>query len=416
MIKLIKYYYPDTTTGGGDGDGKTIKIKDSRKNDAVTGKPVADTDRKSVEASVPLMQKIITSAKSNGVDPYNALAVALQETNMGGSFKGMGSTADNPFMLTHNYDKNGKWTNYAPDWVNKDNIDASMKLMKQKMDAAQKSGKNTDEDVIQSWNGYGKLGTHMDETQGIKSWYGIPVDKAHNIDMNTNPVYGKRVTDLRDNILKQNPDIVKMVGDATAKPQTNSWNTGLQSANMLDNKNVNYVNSPAITGGEDPKDTAPKAPANYKPLTVGERTQWNGFLDYLDKNKMGGNPALDKRDQTLGLNYFNKYKAANPNFTLTPDDVQRVQYEQYMLRKGDSFPTMKPEELQFIRNGLTPAYLNRGISPADNWLGSLTSKEYYPSSIRLEANGNRNFGNDIESYVRSLNDPSIAAKFPITPK
>lgn len=414
LIKLL--YYPDTTTGGGDGDGsKTIKIKDSRKVDAVTGKAVADSDRKNVEAGVPLMQHIIQSAKANGIDPYTALAIAHQETNLGTDFKG--AAKDNPMQLTHYYDKNGKMTNVGADWNTTDNVDASMKILKEKLALAGKLGKTNDADVIQSWNGYGKLGTTMDGTQGIKSWYGIPVDKAHNIDMNQNPVYGKRIIDIRDNILKNNPDIQKLVN--TTNPQTpaqKAWNTGLQSANMLDNKNVNYANSPAITGGEDPKDVAPTAPKGYTPLSVKQRGDWNNFLDYLDKNKMGGNPALDQRNQTLGLTYLNKYKAANPDFSITAEDIPKIQYEQYMLRKGTSFPTLKPEELNYLRNGLGQAYLNKNLSPVDSWLGSLTSKEYYPQGMHEEATGNRNFGVSIEDYVHSLNDPKISANYPLIAK
>jgi hypothetical protein len=423
MKLLIKYYIPDPPTGGGD-DGKTIKIKDGRKTDAITGKPVLDTNNLSHDADVPMMQKIILSAKKNGVDPYTALAIAHQETGLASE----GDSEGNPFHLLD--DKPA------------DLVDSGMKTIKQKLQYAQSLGKKSEADQIQAFNGYGKVGQNTEGKQS--SMYGVDVTKTP-IDMNKTPLYGKRIIDIRDNILKTNPDVVNLVNNTKGEyipnttpstggrvgmqvqrftePMTNTqtgtqknWNTGLQSANMLDNKNVNYANSPAVTGGDDPKTDAPKAPSNYKPLSVDERTQWNGFLDYLDKNKMGGNAALDKRDQSLGLNYFNKYKAANPNFTLNPDDVQRVQYDQYLLRKGDNFPTMKPEELAFVRNGLNPAYMKRDISQPDNWLGSLTSKEYYPQSMRLKPNGNVNFGTDIESYVKSLNNPDLEKNFPLIPK
>lgn len=395
MIKLIKYYIPDPPTGGGD-DGKTIKIKDGRKTDAITGKPVLDTNNLSHDADVPMMQKIILAAKKNGVDPYTALAIAHQETGLASE----GDSEGNPFHLLDN----------KPD----DLVDSGVKTLKQKLQYAQSLGKKSEADQLQSFNGYGKVGANTEGKQ--KSMYGVDVTQ-NPIDMNKTPLYGKRIIDIRDNILKTNPDVQKLVNNTNPSPTTAQlWNTGLQSANMLDNKNVNYANSPAITGGEDPKTDAPLAPKNYKPLSVDERTQWNGFLDYLDKNKMGGNAALDKRDQSLGMNYFNKYKSANPNFTLTPDDIQRVQYDQYLLRKGDTFPTMKPEELAFVRNGLNPAYMKRDISQPDNWLGSLTSKEYYPQSQREKVNGNVNFGTDIESYVKSLNNPDLEKKFPLVPK
>jgi hypothetical protein len=168
-------------------------------------------------------------------------------------------------------------------------------------------------------------------------------------------------------------------------------------------------------GGGDPNKLPPPTPPGYTPLSVEQRAQWNGFLDYLDKQKLGGNPVLDKRDQTLGLQQMAAYKKANPNFSITPQMIGSIQYEQQMLRKGDSFPGLKPEELAYMRKGLSPAYMARPISDVDNWLGSYTSKEYYPTSTRADNQGNKwNFGNDFESYVRSLSDPSLAEKYKVS--
>ena len=100
-----------------------------------------------------------------------------------------------------------------------------------------------------------------------------------------------------------------------------------------------------------------------------------------------------------------------------PDDVQRIQYDQYLLRKGDTYPTMKPEELQFVRNGLAPAYMARQVSPVDNWLGSITSKSYYPQAQRLKPNGNVNFGIYIDSLCSFFKLPRyLEKKFPINCK
>src|SRR5882672_10358025 len=95
----------------------------------------------------------------------------------------------------------------------------------------------------------------------------------------------------------------------------------------------------------DPDKPAP--PNGYKPLSVQQRKDWNDFLDYMDKSGVGGKPELDKRDQTLGLQYLDKYRQMNPKTTVTKDIIPSVQYEQYLLRKGDEFPGMKPEELAY---------------------------------------------------------------------
>lgn len=166
-------------------------------------------------------------------------------------------------------------------------------------------------------------------------------------------------------------------------------------------------------GGEEPgKKVIP--PKDYAPVSVIQRKNWNDFLDYLQAQGVGGSTDLDKRDQTIGLQYLNKYNKENPDKAIDPKMIPNVQYEQYMLRKGDAFPGLKPEELNYIRKGLNPAYLTRPISDVDSWLGSLTSREYYPTSRRGTNMGDSyDFGVDIESYVRSLGDKTLSEKYKV---
>jgi hypothetical protein len=167
-------------------------------------------------------------------------------------------------------------------------------------------------------------------------------------------------------------------------------------------------------GGGDPNKLPPPTPPGYTPLSTQQRADWNNFLDYLDKQKLGGNPILDKRDQTLGLQQMAAYKKANPNFSITPAMIPNIQYEQYMLRRGNSFPGMSSSDLNYIRKGMTPAYMTRPISDVDSWLGSYTSKEYYPTAYRSDNQGNKwDFGVNVEDYAKSLIDPSLAEKYKV---
>src|ERR1700744_6637484 len=153
--------------------------------------------------------------------------------------------------------------------------------------------------------------------------------------------------------------------------------------------------SPDDSGGGDATSKKVDPPKGYKPLSVVDRKNWNDFLDYLQKEGVGGNTDLDKRDQTIGIQYLAKYNKENPDKAIDPKQIVNIQYEQYMLRKGDSFPGLKPEELNYIRKGLNPAYLSRPISDTDSWLGSLTSREYYPTSHRGTNTGDSyDFGTD----------------------
>lgn len=165
---------------------------------------------------------------------------------------------------------------------------------------------------------------------------------------------------------------------------------------------------PATAG--DP--VKPNAPANYKPLSAQQRKDWNDFLDFMEKEGVGGKPELDKRDQSLGLQYLDKYRGMNPKTSVTKDMIPSVQYEQYLLRKGDEFPGLKPEELAYMRKALPPAYMNRAASNVDSWLGSLTSRSFYPTATRATNQGAKyNFGVNFEDYIRSVNDPVLQEKY-----
>jgi hypothetical protein len=175
---------------------------------------------------------------------------------------------------------------------------------------------------------------------------------------------------------------------------------------------------PDDSGGGDPPTTpttktpAPSPPTGYAPLKPEQRQQWNDFLDYVDKQGLSGSTKLDARDQSLGLGLMAKYKKANPDFSITPEDLPKIQYDQYLLRKGDSYPTLSPQALSYVRNGLNPAYMARAVSPVDGWLGSLTSKLYYPTATRADNHGNKyDFHTDFEAYTNSLNNPDLQQKY-----
>jgi hypothetical protein len=184
-------------------DYGVIPVKDTRENDSVTNMPVSDNNRLHANIDTDSAKEIVSKAKKHGVDPYTALAVAYQETGYSNEY------GDNPFfVLVKNPDELTKFQ--------KDPVDYSMQLMSDKNKYAKKLGKKSDEDIIQAWNGYGKVGGNNDlSISPIKKMYGVDVSK-NPIDMNKNPVYGKRVIDIRDNILKKNPDIVKLVNETTS--------------------------------------------------------------------------------------------------------------------------------------------------------------------------------------------------------
>lgn len=176
-----------------------IKVEDIRKIDATSGLPVTDTNNLTALADPEIIKKIVASAKKRNIDPYTALAMANQETGFGME------KPENPFVI------NAK---SYPDKQSGDMIENAMDVLKEKLDYAKKLGKKDEAEIIQAWNGYGKIGKNFykdhPDVPRIKSFYGVDVTNQ-DIDMNKNPVYGKRILDIRENIIKKHPEIVKLV-------------------------------------------------------------------------------------------------------------------------------------------------------------------------------------------------------------
>lgn len=221
----------EDSEGGGE---PPLIIKDIRKRDAASGVPITDKNRKDATVNPVLARRIVREAKFQGVDPYTALAVAYQETNLG--VRDM----DDSFHVLD------------PDFtdLNDDFIHTGVKALKNKMKYGKDLGKKDEASILQAFNGYGKIGNKTEGNQ--TKFYGIDVSKSP-LDLSKNPVYGKRIIDLRDNILKAHPEIVKLVDSEQ---------------------------------GNDPSLSAPyKKPDAYKQLSIKQRSDWNDFLDYVNKQK-----------------------------------------------------------------------------------------------------------------------------------
>lgn len=161
-----------------------IKVRDKRKTDVLTGLPIDSGNRKHAEIPLDYVEMTVSEAKKRGVDPGTALAIGLQESGYKKEW------LSNPFQM-------GKYDQF------KNIIEQSVQFMAKRNNEAKKLGKTSEEDIIQSYNGYGKL------SQKGKM-YGIDTNKTI-IDMDKTPLYGKTVKSLRDSVIMQNPDILKII-------------------------------------------------------------------------------------------------------------------------------------------------------------------------------------------------------------
>jgi len=198
------------------GYGGKLNLVDKRVLHPLRGDNLLDTERKNYSNIDSLtVDNLVKKSYQNNQDPNEILAMGLQETGLG-----QGEYKNNPL---HN---NGM-------------IDDFEKL-KQKNDLAKRLGKTSDEERIQSWNGYGKVFP----IRG--SFYGLPINKLESmnkmgpdpndpdgkklvsygvqkgIDMSKNPIYGKQIVNLRDSVIKQSPEIQAIVKKHRPKlPYTN---------------------------------------------------------------------------------------------------------------------------------------------------------------------------------------------------
>jgi hypothetical protein len=164
---------------------------------------------KSIEVDPENVAAIVAHAKAKGVDPYTALAISYQEQNLGNDDMDLGSIKD------YFPDKgvSDRFLTLA-EQKRHENANVLAKALKDKLEYAKRLGfdKRGDAFALQSYNGYGKLVPRA----GEKAFYGIPVSPQHPLDFRENPVYGRTVMSLRDEILKKNPDVAQIVARTPA--------------------------------------------------------------------------------------------------------------------------------------------------------------------------------------------------------
>src|SRR5574341_982024 len=162
----------------------SIKLTDRRSINPATGQPFKVKGTKGITANVDSVKAIIAHAKAKGIDPRTALAIALQETNIG--------------QLDPNY--GSAWSTFEdeglPDDVNK-NANILAKAIKDKMAYATELRRKGilpkgEEYDLQTYNGLGVLKPQARVIGGpqiAESYYGIPVTAQNPLDLKKNPAY-----------------------------------------------------------------------------------------------------------------------------------------------------------------------------------------------------------------------------------
>lgn len=190
-----------------------LNISDTRTVNPTTGLPFKERGLKTVNIDPARLKAIIAHAKAKGINPYDALAVAYQETEFGTS----GQNKDNWGQA---------WT-YDPDKrilpSDTTNVEASrlVNALKDKLDYAKrlKLDKKGEEYALQAYNGYGDLRSQLMSVGGKKvaqKFYGHLVTGDQPFLMSEHPMYGKTIVSLRDEILKKHAGVKQLVDTTPA--------------------------------------------------------------------------------------------------------------------------------------------------------------------------------------------------------
>lgn len=186
---------------------KRLSIRDPRKIMMTTGKPLRpNSDLVSGTYDSEDLGNLLTEAKRRKMsynDMMNLAAMGFQETKWGKSDGNIGHTMDE-FGANPEQDA---YSNF---------IDAYNTKMK---DADRLKIKD-EATRLQVYNGLGKIFPSTEAGYhgfNMKKIYGVPVPKG-GIDLRKNPLYGKQVMDIRDNVLKRNPEFMRYMDSTYRAP------------------------------------------------------------------------------------------------------------------------------------------------------------------------------------------------------
>jgi hypothetical protein len=181
-----------------------VDLKDTRTVRATTGEKInPNVDLKGDKYNKAIIDNIIKKSKAVGVDPSTMLAIALQETNFGKKDANLGHTLHGDTAYPYGY------------------ID----FYKQKLNEAKRAKIDNELLQIQYYNGLGTVTPETEEDyHGFKMQkiYGVPIP-AGGINMRKNPLYGKQIVDLRDNVVLKNPYIQKALKEKKQGGASNDY-------------------------------------------------------------------------------------------------------------------------------------------------------------------------------------------------
>jgi hypothetical protein len=181
-------------------DTSILKINDARKINPATGQPFKNAGAMTAKVNPKYVSMVIKHAVNKGMDPNTALAIALQETKIGNLNENMGSA----------------WSTFPDEGIDdpyEQGANSLVKALADKLSYAKRLGydKKGEAYALQAYNGYGKLVPQNTAPGAVQSFYEVPVSRSKPLNMAENPVYGKTIMSLRDEVVKGNPELQALI-------------------------------------------------------------------------------------------------------------------------------------------------------------------------------------------------------------
>lgn len=310
------------------------KLRDPRKISATTGKPInPKRDLFSGNYSGNRMAELVTAAKRYGINPLDLLAVDLQETGWGNrSDAGAGHS-----LLSRSDLIPTKLPSEEEAML--DEADYFARSYKTKMNYADKLGIKDPALRIQVYNGLGKVVPETEQDyHGFKmqSIYGVPIPKG-GIDMRKNPLYGKRIMDIRDNILSRDTALLNYIKEYSSGGQhggldrwfAEKWvdvKTGKECGRDEGEKRTGYpACRPSRRVNDDTPKTASELSSSEREKFVRSKTsserinyqhrrkEYGGETNESDMANKPNNPSLWSKAKSLAKQKFDVYPSAYAN-------------------------------------------------------------------------------------------------------
>ena len=199
-----------------------LNIRDPRKIMMTTGKPLRpNSDLVNGDYETYNLDNLINEAKRNKMSYDNMMNLAtmgFQETKWGREDGNNIGHVKNARDFGSTDDSEG--SNYT-DFINAYNA---------KMKEADRLKIKDEATRLQVYNGLGKVFPSTEDGYHgfkMKKIYGVPVPKE-GIDLKKNPLYGKQIIDLRENVLKKSPEFMRYIDSAYNAPMPADFGYGGQ--------------------------------------------------------------------------------------------------------------------------------------------------------------------------------------------